>query len=150
GTLDVVGISLLNSGSFNPGAPTGILSVKGDYPQDFDGSLGLEIGGTTAGVQFDRLDVTGTAFLDGAINVKLANGFAAKIGYTFNVFNFGSRVGDFTFWNGLNLLGLNLRLEPHYSTNSLTLITVPLSSPNPTLGIKRKGSDVLVFWPTEF
>jgi len=40
--------------------------------------LNIELGGTTAGTQYDRLRVSGTATLASALNVTLANGFTPR------------------------------------------------------------------------
>ena len=45
---------------------TGVLTIDGNFAQYGDGSLDIQIGGTTAGTQFDQLAVTGAATLGGA------------------------------------------------------------------------------------
>jgi len=46
--------------------------------------LNVEIGGTAAGT-FDKLAVTGTATLFGALNISLVNGFIPTSGNTFQI-----------------------------------------------------------------
>ncbi len=63
-----------------PGHPpqtrvAGLLSISGKYTQTATGSLNVELGGTTAGSQYDELVVSGTAMLGGTVNVSLINGF---------------------------------------------------------------------------
>jgi hypothetical protein len=41
--------------------------------------LEIEIGGTTAGTQYDRLNVTGQLALGGILNVDLASGFTLAV-----------------------------------------------------------------------
>src|SRR5262249_38520270 len=98
----------------------------------------LELGGLTAGSQFDRLSTSGVVALNGTLNVSLINGFSPAFGNSFQVLTFGSRTGDFATINGLDL-GNGLRLVPFYDGVSLTLITkavtstVVTSSANPSV-----------------
>jgi len=78
GELDVSLIGsglLLNQGSVEPGDSPGILTVDGDYDQTSTGELVIEIAGTTAGGQYDRLVVTGDATLAGELTVLLDGSF---------------------------------------------------------------------------
>jgi autotransporter-associated beta strand protein len=88
-----------NDGLITPGTSAGMLAVQGVYTQSEIGSLGIEIGGTTAGTQYDRLAVAGTAALDGALNVTLINGFNPAVGSTFDILTAGSLAGTFTTVN---------------------------------------------------
>ena len=72
-----------NSGQVNPGPSTGVLTVTGNYTQTSAGELDLEIGGLTAGSQFDQFSVNGAVTLDGTLNVSLTNGFIPAIGNSF-------------------------------------------------------------------
>ncbi len=45
----------------SPGASPGTLTITGDYTQTSAGTLAIEIGGVTAGTQFDQLAVSGVA-----------------------------------------------------------------------------------------
>ena len=50
-----------NNGILNIGSSPGLLEFTGDYNQSGDGLLNIELGGTTAGTEFDQLIVGGTA-----------------------------------------------------------------------------------------
>lgn len=69
GTIDVVSGTFINGGVVAPGLSTGVLSVTGTYNQSTDGSLEIEVGGTTPGTELDQLSVTGAANLDGTLDV---------------------------------------------------------------------------------
>jgi hypothetical protein len=79
---------------------TGILTDKGAYTQNSAGVLDINIGGTTAGTQFDRLTISGAASLNGALNVAEINGFTPTVGQTFDIINFASEAGTFSYCNG--------------------------------------------------
>jgi hypothetical protein len=62
----------------NEGNLAGVASVEGDLSQTSDGTLGVEVGGAA-------VSVTGTAVLDGVLDVSLANGFTPGMGQTYTV-----------------------------------------------------------------
>ena len=112
--------NVVNDGVLSPGDSPGTLTINGAYTQDSTGILNLEIGGTTAGTQYDQLHVSGLATLAGTGNVSLVNGFGSTTGQTFQVISFGSLNGTFTTINGLG----NGRFQwfgAAYSPTSLTL-----------------------------
>ena len=52
--------------------------ISGNFTQLSTGHLAIELGGLTAGVNYDRLQVSGTATLAGALDVTLINGFCPR------------------------------------------------------------------------
>jgi hypothetical protein len=120
GTGTITG-NVTNAGQVSPGTSPGILTIQGNYTQTAAGVLNVELGGTAAG-QFDQLNVSGTASLDGSLNVSLVNGFIPSPGDGFQVLTFASRTGDFAAKNGLNQGGGKV-LSPLYTAQALTLIT---------------------------
>src|SRR5205823_14901955 len=73
GTGTVIG-PVVNAAQVQPGdtanSPAdGVLTVQGDYTQTAAGALNVQIEGKAAGAQYDQLNVTGTASLDGALHV---------------------------------------------------------------------------------
>jgi hypothetical protein len=82
---------------------TGMLNVGGNYDQTTDGSLVIEIGGTTAGAGYGQLNVTGTAYLAGSFTAVLVDDFAPSIGDSYAVITYGSKNGLF---NNVFLPGL--------------------------------------------
>lgn len=102
GTLKGNG-TLVQSGTFSsggtiaPGLSPGSLSVTGDY--DMDGTTyDCEINGTTAGSQYDVINVSGTAYLNGG-TLNVTWGFTPSDGQSFNILNAGTRNGLFTSTN---------------------------------------------------
>jgi len=126
GTLSIGASSFTNHGSITPGTSPGLLTVAGALTQAAEGVLAIELGGTAAGSQYDRLSVTGAVALDGALDVSRINGFSPALGQSFVVLTWGSRTGTFTALTGLDLGG-GLALQPSYGATGLTLTVV--SSP---------------------
>jgi len=100
GTVDG-GVSL--NGALNPGAqtggPSGILNITGDLNMGTSASLNSDIGGITAGTQFDQVRVTGRANVAGTLNVRLINNYAPAPGAVFPVLTAGSLGGTFSQMN---------------------------------------------------
>ncbi len=114
--------NVTNAGQVSPGSSAGILPITGTYTQTAAGSLNIEIGGLTAGTQFDRLAVSGAATLGGAFNITQINGFAPAAGNSFLVMSYASRSGTFASYNGLNLPG-GLAYFVTFNAANLTLGT---------------------------
>jgi hypothetical protein len=79
-----------NAGTLAPGASPGIFDVT-DYTQEATGTLQIEVQGvTTAGTDFDQLDVSGTATLGGTLKVVLLNNFVPPFARTVPFLTAGS------------------------------------------------------------
>lgn len=75
----------INEGFIGPGLSPGTLEIGGDLVFN-DGSILLEVGGTTAGEEYDQLIVNGNfEFFDGEILVDFIDGFAPSEGDTFDL-----------------------------------------------------------------
>jgi hypothetical protein len=83
-----------SAGKILPGFSAGILDIDGDFEQLAPGVLDVEIGGKNAGL-FDRLNITGTATLDGSLNITVIDMFNPNLGDSFDIMTFDTRVGDF-------------------------------------------------------
>jgi len=81
--------------------------------------LNIDLEGTTVGTGYDRLNVSGTATLNGELNIKA--GFVPTVGTTFTVLTFGSRSGAFANITGLDVGG-GVTLQPQWNANSLDLV----------------------------
>jgi cyclophilin family peptidyl-prolyl cis-trans isomerase len=85
---------VLNIGTFAPGLQVGTVTLP-SYQQTAEGALAIQLRGTTAGLQYDRLNVTGLAQMDGNVNVSLLAGFLPTPGNSFTVLSAGSISGTF-------------------------------------------------------
>ena len=108
-----VGGSVINqTGTVGPGDSPGILSIAGDYTQDPNGTLWIEISGTALqpDPQYDQLAVGGTATLDGSLEINVEN-FTPTDGDTFDVLTAGSGITDI----GLELTFTGGAFDPYFS-----------------------------------
>jgi hypothetical protein len=112
GTLEILGgvvkgIGTLNcnvlndGGSFRPGHSPGLTTIMGNYTQTYNGSLDMEIGGTEAGVQYDQMDVWGTATLDGTLNIIKWQGYMPTVGSSFELISCYDLADDFATFTGM-------------------------------------------------
>lgn len=122
GVLDVSSATFSSAGTVSPGVSPGILTVFGNYAQEADGALEIEIGGTNV-LDFDLLTISGAAALDGALEVSLIGGFEPGVGDTFVVMAYSSQVGTFSDISSLELGG-SVILIPEYASTELVLRAV--------------------------
>ena len=83
-------------GRLAPGKSAGATTIEGLYIQQAAGALEIEIGGTAAGTQHDRVDVTGVATLGGEMQLALIDGFVPTAQQTFTVFAASNISGAFS------------------------------------------------------
>ena len=102
GNIDLTG-GLLGPGSASK--KPGELTVNGTYTQSGSGAFDADLGGTTAGTQYDVLNITSTATLGGVLNVDLISGFKPTVGETFDIMDYTSETGTFTALNLPKLTG---------------------------------------------
>ena len=114
------GVSLTTLVDVPPGPA--ILSIDGDYRQTDTGRLVIDLSGTTglAGVDFDQLQVTGSANLAGTIEARVAAGLSLAVGTTFPVLAAGDLQGTFESYSLPDLAG-GLRLEVLYTPSEFLL-----------------------------
>lgn len=112
----------INGGLIGPGNSPGSLSIDGNYTQSADGTLLIEVGGLLAGTQFDVLDITGDAYLDGILDVDLydlgSGLFSPSINDSFDILTAGSIYGSFDLLM-LDVLGEGLAWELSYLTDEI-------------------------------
>ena len=123
GTLTVSGITFTQSGIINPGESAGNLTVTGNLPNTSSAVINIELGGVVQGTEYDKLTVSGSATLDGTLNITLINGFQPQLGNTFTIMTYGSFAGAFDTITGLDLGG-GLVLEPTFNSTSVVLEVV--------------------------
>ncbi len=96
-TLHVASASAFtNRGTFAPGTSFGILTVNDDYTSTSTSVVEIEIGGTTPGTEYDRLNILDIASLAGTLNFSVADNYRPLPTDTFYVVTFGSRSGQFS------------------------------------------------------
>lgn len=128
-----INVAVTNSGLLNPryvsNTEFGRLTINGNYTETNNASINIQLGGNTAAVNFDQIDINGTANFDGTLNVSLLNGFTPTLGNTFDVLTYDALNSlsnlDFT---GLDI-NSTLQFLPQWSSNKLTLKVVDKSAP---------------------
>ena len=101
GSLSGVGTiygDVSNTGaSVEPGTSAGTLTINGNYTQAAGGTLHIQLAGTG---QYDRLNLSGAATLDGTLYVEPTDGFAPEVGQQFTILTCASRTGEFATVSG--------------------------------------------------
>lgn len=129
GTGPVTGAVRNLSGRIEPGAPVGKLTIIGDLSHLNDGTLAIDLGGTTAVTQYDQISIDRYAFLGGTLEVSLANLggglFAPAVGNAFTIITAGEGVvGEF---DNLVLPG-GYQWQVNYQANAVVLQVLGLGA----------------------
>jgi cyclophilin family peptidyl-prolyl cis-trans isomerase len=114
-----LGRNVVNHGSLEPGMQLGSITVQ-DYEQSASGTLRLQIGQIAAGTQFDRLVVSGTAQLNGTLDVELFTAAGTQPGTTFTLLTAANITGGFSDIN-LPLLPAGAVWDLNTSATDVTL-----------------------------
>jgi hypothetical protein len=104
--------NVVNAALLVPGDPFGTLTVQGNYTQTPAGVLLIQIAGPK---QYGHLAVTGSATLDGTLQVSLLDNYVPAPGAPFQILTFAGYSGGFTTEVGL------ASFEPVWHRNDLTL-----------------------------
>jgi T5SS/PEP-CTERM-associated repeat protein len=88
-----------NSGTIAAGASAGSITITGPLVLSNSSNLHFELGGTTAGSQYDRLNISNAVTYAGTVNVQLINAFTPSGGQVFQLINAPSRLGAFSSVN---------------------------------------------------
>ncbi len=95
GTLDMSGTTFINNGTINPGASPGIMTITGNVTMGSTSVLNMEIGGAAPGSGYDQIQISGSAALNGTLNLSLVNGYFPTTGSTFDLLTCSSHSGQF-------------------------------------------------------
>jgi Ca2+-binding RTX toxin-like protein len=118
--------NVTNAGTIDPGL-TGIgqINLTGNYTSTNTANINIELGSTTKGSGYDFFDISGSANLNGTLNVSLINSFTPTLGQVFEVVEYGSLIGGGTNLTFSNLeIAPGLALAPSFDSNSLNLTVV--------------------------
>ncbi len=78
--------SVTFGGTYSPGLSPASVNVE-DLSLLATSTLVMELGGLTAGSQYDQINASDTLLLDGLLALELINGFTPALGNTFDLFN---------------------------------------------------------------
>ena len=89
-------IAVSGTGQFNPGTSPGEISITNNhtYSQTNPAVLNIDVNGTTAGFEYDRILVSGAATLGGELKVHL--GYTPALNDSFTILEHNSRSGTFS------------------------------------------------------
>jgi len=125
----IIGNVTNSGGTVSIGSSAGILTIDGNYSQQLTGILEIELTGTDNSdpnnPQYDQLVITGGVFLDGTLNIILADGFAPSLDDTFDILNFNSAqlIGAFRTINLPALSeGLRWNISSLYTTGEIRVV----------------------------
>jgi hypothetical protein len=141
-----------NTGTVSPGFSPGKITISGNYTQNANGTLNLELGGPLPS-QIDNLTVSGTATLGGGLSVSLINSFVPNPTDMFDVLTPGNRVGTFATFNNN---GTQSTLDYSNPTNVRVLGGTPYPVPvlsslvPPSLPAGTKDSALRIFGSSFF
>jgi hypothetical protein len=123
-----------NHGAVAPGNSPGVLNVSGNYTQASDASLVMEIAGTSSD-KFDQLSITGSASLDGELDISLLDGFVPASGDQFHILSAASLTGIFgNAPGGIDVVGAAGHFDVVYSPTGVTLTNFQ-AVPEPAAGV---------------
>ena len=129
--------NVISNAAFNMGDmpnTVGLMAITGNYTQGANGSLTFDIASLT---QFDQLNVSGRASLNGLMTVDLLHGYVPQIGNMFDIMNFAGESGTFS-----TVSGLPINNQEHfvleYNATNLTLDVV--AGPGMQAGSGHGGS----------
>ena len=129
GTGSVVG-NLANAGTVKPGNSIGILKVIGNYTQDSDGKLSIEV---ASPVKNDILAVTRGASLAGSLETSWTGGATPTIGTTFGTILTAASGVTGTFSNLRTNITPTLVFKPRYDVPNQVYLVVERDYSNQTL-----------------
>jgi autotransporter-associated beta strand protein len=138
GTLGGTGVlrgAVTQNGTISPGVGIGTLTISNDLTDAVSGVTLIELGGTNAPTDYDRLLVSGTHLLQGTLRVVTTNGYVPASGDSFLVISNSALGGGIISTFGTETLpalasGLGWVVTTGSESVSLT-VTGSLFSPTP-------------------
>jgi fibronectin type 3 domain-containing protein len=135
GTGAILG-NVTNGARFAPGLSPGSLDIVGNYTQTASGVLDIQLGGLDPGTGFDQVRITGSAVLDGTLQLSVLDPFQPALGQNFDVLSFKAHGGDFAAIHGADLGG-GLVLQPILTDTHLVLRVAPPFEAHFDFGTKK-------------
>lgn len=128
--------NIVFSGTYSPGNSAALVRFENLALSD-SAILEIELGGTQAGSDFDRVEVTGEAALAGILQVELIDGFVPAPGDLFEFLSATALRGSFGGFSAPTL-GNGLRLALTSTSQSASLVVRPIPEPG-TLALLGLG-----------
>jgi len=121
-------------GVVSPGTSTSVdtpsfavLTIEGDFNQSQTGETFIELGGPTAGTEYDRVAVTGVASTGGTLRIRLVDGYSPVLGTSYDIVTAASLANGYDsivaenipFNNQLNIQFLSDRIRVIFAIRCL-------------------------------
>ena len=145
---------LINSGTLAPGNSPGKFTVTGNYTATNTAVHNIEIAAAnlfdTISIEQDSSFASGTAVINGTLNVSLLNGYIPALGESYKIVTYGGGSGNFSATN-LPLLPTGMMWTVSYNAANITINVIagvlPLHFTNTKAWIKNSG--VQINWTAE-
>ncbi len=111
-------------GDLKPGSSPAAVSFGGNVHLGGSANLEIELAGTTAGTEFDTLDIAGIASLGGTLTVALLDNFMPSLGDSFEIVSAVGGISGTFGTEALPSLTGNLTWNVVYNANSVSLIVL--------------------------
>lgn len=112
-----------NQSELKPGSSPGTYTFDSTFTQDTNGTLFIEIAGTTPGTAYDQVLINSGANLGGTLQVSLLNGYTPLLNDAFDILISQFTSGTFDTLQ-LPSLSAGLEWEISYTTTTVTLTVV--------------------------
>ncbi|HEX3599567.1 MAG TPA: PEP-CTERM sorting domain-containing protein, partial [Lacipirellulaceae bacterium] len=106
----------------SPGNSPATMTMSGGATLVGGTSLSMELGGATAGTQYDQLHVGGELSIGGILAVSLINGFVPAVGSSFDLLDWGTLSGTFSTLSLPTLAGAQWDTSKLYTTGVLSVV----------------------------
>ncbi len=140
GNGEIVG-NVLNEGLVSPGNSPGTLNVTGNFAQNEGGVLKMEIASTSS---YDKLVIGGALMAGGTLDVDLLS-FMPQEGDSFDLFDFASSMGSFTFDLPTLTGGLDWDVSNLLQTGQLSVVSAALENADFNGDGSVDGRDFLIW-----
>jgi hypothetical protein len=137
-----------SGGILSPGLSPGQLAITSGYAQGASSAYDVEIGGLTAGTQFDKTVISGAATLAGTLNISLINSYEPNLGDTFQVMTFASHTGDFATVTGTSIAPGKFFQETIGPTSVTLVVVAALPTSTPTVTMTATPTSTATSTPT--
>ncbi len=115
--------TLTNEGIACAGQSPGILTIAGNFIQSASGSIQTEIAGTTVGIEYDQISITGPATLAGNLDLVLLGNYAPTPYTPFTILTATSITGIFDTITGADA-GNGFSFATIYHPNRVEVMAV--------------------------
>ncbi len=153
-----INAAVTNGGGFvEPGLGAGRLGLLGDFTQNLEGTLAIELGGTDnsdlLNLQFDQLLIDGTATLDGTLDVSLldlgSGMLVPQLGDSFDILSATGGITGVFDSEVLPALDAGLRWLVQYDPDEVRLEVLSLLTADFDTDGDVDGADLMI-WETAF